>query len=228
MAGRIAYYGNIVRDGLVLDLDAAKRDSYPGSGTTWFDISGNGYTGTLTNEPTFDSANGGSIVFDGVDDFIAGSTSPNFAFGTGDFTISYWTYINAFSGTGTPTFIDLRTSGPGPGYADYIQTNKFKLFINNTDAYTSTGSISIGSWYNITTTRQSTTLSVYFNGVLDGTASNNANLTENGFRLARNINTVGTSYLNGRIASVLIYKGKSLTSQEVTQNYNALKGRYGL
>ena len=228
MAGRVAYYGGIVKDGLVLDLDAAKKESYPGSGTAWNDISGNGYTGTLTNGPTFDSANGGSIVFDGVDDFIAGSASANFAFGTGDFTLSYWTYINSFSGTGTPTFIDLRTSGAGPGYADYIQTNKFKLFINGVDAYTSTGSISSGSWYNITTTRQSTTLSVYFNGILDGTASNNANLTENGFRLARNINTSGTSYLNGRIASVLIYKGKSLSSTEVTQNYNALKGRYGL
>ena len=54
MAGRIAYYGNIVKDGLVLDLDAAKRDSYPGSGTTWFDIGGLQCDGTLENGPVLD------------------------------------------------------------------------------------------------------------------------------------------------------------------------------
>ena len=130
---------------------------------------------------------------------------------------------------GSPTFIDLRTSttGTGPGYSDYIETNKFKLYINNTTVYTSTGSISTGSWYNISVTRQSTTISVYFNGILDGTSSNNSNMTENGFRLARNINTVGTSYLNGKIASVLIYKGKSLSATEITQNFNAQKARFG-
>ncbi len=70
MAGRIAYYGNIVRDGLVLDLDAAKRDSYPGSGTSWRDIAGGVITGSLINGPTFDGNNGGSIVFDGADDYV--------------------------------------------------------------------------------------------------------------------------------------------------------------
>ena len=70
MAGRIAYYGGIVTNGLVLDLDAAKRDSYPGSGTTWNDISGNVNKGTLTNGPTFDTGSGGSLVFDGVDDYV--------------------------------------------------------------------------------------------------------------------------------------------------------------
>ena len=70
MAGRIAYYGGIVKDGLILDLDAAKRDSYPSSGTVWNDISGFQNNGTLINGPTFNSSNGGSIVFDGVDDYV--------------------------------------------------------------------------------------------------------------------------------------------------------------
>jgi hypothetical protein len=221
---------DIVKDGLVLWLDANDKTSYPGTGTTWRDLSRSYNIGTLTNGPTYNSANGGSIVFDGVDDFVTGSNSPNFAFGTGDFTVSYWAYINAFSGTGTPTFVDLRTTttGTGPGYSDYIEVNKFKLYLNNATVYTSTGSLSIGNWYNISVTRQSTTLSVYFNGILDGTSSNNTNLTENGFRLARNINTVGPSYLNGRIASILIYKGNALSQSEITQNFNALRGRFGL
>ena len=61
---------DIVTDGLVFAVDAANKKSYPGSGTTWTDLSGNGYDGTLTNDPTFNSSNGGSIVFDGTDDYV--------------------------------------------------------------------------------------------------------------------------------------------------------------
>lgn len=61
----------IVKNGLIFNLDAADRNSYPGSGTTWSDISGNGNNGTLTNGPTFSSDNGGVIVLDGSNDYIA-------------------------------------------------------------------------------------------------------------------------------------------------------------
>ena len=147
MAGRIAYLGNISPQGLVLDLDAAIMGSYPKTGSTWFDISNNGNNGTLTNGPVYTGSNYGAIVFDGVDDYVTGSNSSNFAFGTGNFTVSYWMYINAFSGTGTPTFVDLRTNpaGGGPGYSDYIQSNKFKLWWSNADRYISTGSLTTGS-----------------------------------------------------------------------------------
>jgi hypothetical protein len=221
---------SIITNGLVLYLDAANKQSYVSGSTSWIDVSNNNNNGTLINGPTFNTGSGGSIVFDGTNDYISGSSSSNFAFGTGDFTVSHWMYVNAFSGTGTPTFIDTRnnTLGTGPGYSDYIETNKFKLYISNATVYTSTGSITTGNWYNISVTRQSTTMSVYFNGILDGTTTNISNMTENGLLLARNINTSGTSYLNGRIASVLIYKGKGLNTQEVLQNYNATKGRFGL
>ena len=66
----IFYNPRTITDGLVLCLDAANRKSYPGSGTTWTDLSGRGNTGTLTNGPTYSSANGGSIVFDGTDDIV--------------------------------------------------------------------------------------------------------------------------------------------------------------
>lgn len=78
MAGRIAYYGNIVTQGLVLDLDAAIQGSYPKTGSTWFDISNNGNNGTLTNGPTYSPDNFGSIVFDGVNDYVNLLTPPSF------------------------------------------------------------------------------------------------------------------------------------------------------
>lgn len=225
---------NVVTNGLVLCLDAANTLSYVSGSTSWFDLSGNSNTGTLTNGPTFNSGNGGSIVFDGSNDFITGSNSNNFAFGTGDFTVLYWAYVNSLSSI--PTLVDLRTNtaGTGPGYSDFIgngtsgtQLGKFSLYWGAT-RYTSTGSINTGSWYNIAVTRQSTTISVYFNGVLDGTSSDGTNLTENGFRIARNVNSTGTAYLNGRMAYVLVYKGKALTLGEVQQNYEATKTRFGL
>ena len=67
----------IVQDGLVLNLDAGNTASYPGSGTTWFDLTSNNNDGTLINNPTFDSTNGGSIVFDGIDDYVSFSTITN-------------------------------------------------------------------------------------------------------------------------------------------------------
>ena len=225
MATRYNYTGNIVTQGLVLNLDAAKTDSYPGTGTTWRDLSGFGNNGTLTNGPTFSGlGKQASIVFDGTNDYVTGSNSSDFAFGTGDFTVSTWAYFNTVA---DGIMVDLRTTstGGGPGYSDYLQNGKFKLYWTG-DRYTSIGNLTTGSWYSITVTRQSTTLSVYFNGVLDGTTFSNTNLTEGGFRLATNINSTG--YANERIANVLIYKGKALTPSEVTQNFNALRGRYGI
>jgi len=64
------YQGKIVTNGLVLCLDAADKKSYPGTGTVWTDRSENGNHGTLTNGPTFNGANGGSIVFDGPSDGV--------------------------------------------------------------------------------------------------------------------------------------------------------------
>jgi len=218
------YSPKVVTNGLVLYLDAGNPTSYVSGSTNWKDLSRSMTSGSLINGPTFSSANNGSIVFDGVNDYVTGSNSSNFAFGTGDFTVSTWAYFNVTNGI----MVDLRTNpvGSGPGYSDYLQNGKFKLYWSNADKYTSTGSLAIGSWYNITVTRQSTTLSVYFNGVLDGTTFNNTNLTEGGFRLATNINATG--YANERIATVLIYKGKALSAQEVLQNYNATKTRFGL
>ena len=79
---------DINENGLVLFLDAANRLSYPGSGTAWSDLSGNSNTGTLTNGPTFSAGNQGSIVFDGVDDYISGGSI--IPVGTGDYYIESW------------------------------------------------------------------------------------------------------------------------------------------
>jgi hypothetical protein len=130
---------DIVKDGLVLWLDANDKTSYSGTGTTWTDLSRGRNSGTLTNGPTFNSGSGGSIVFDGVDDYVTGSNSTNFAFGSGDFTVLTWAYFNTVNGI----MVDLRTdtAGTGNGYSDYLQNGKFKLYWSAGDRYTSTSSL---------------------------------------------------------------------------------------
>ena len=99
----------MIQDGLVLALDAGDKNSYPGSGTTWFDVSGNN-NGTLTNGPTFNSSNGGSIVFDGVDDFIQMSQTTTLS---GEFTLNLFILP-----TSTNTVVLLGNAG-----TDYLQIN---------------------------------------------------------------------------------------------------------
>jgi hypothetical protein len=81
----------IVRDGLVMYLDAGDSTSYPGSGTTWADLINSANNATLVNGPTFNSANGGAIVLDGVNDRVNITyNSTTFLIGTGDFTMNFW------------------------------------------------------------------------------------------------------------------------------------------
>jgi len=116
---------DIVENGLVLYLDAANRRSYPGSGTTWFDLSGNGNNGTLTNGPTFDSANGGSISFDGVNDYVTTPLTLGDIFassnGLEQLTMCYWhRRPSAASATSYLGSIQTTTSGTIRYIANYV------------------------------------------------------------------------------------------------------------
>ena len=84
----LSHSPRIVTNGLVLALDAANIKSYPGSGTTWTDLSGIGNNGTLTNGPTYSSANGGSLVFNGTDNYV--SLPANSINTNADLTLNYW------------------------------------------------------------------------------------------------------------------------------------------
>ena len=227
MAGRISYYGNIVKDGLVLDLDAAKRDSYPGTGTAWNDISGFQNNGVLTNGPTFNGGNGGSIVFDGVDDFIKPPNSTTLQLT--NFTLSSWIKVNIINAN--QFIIDASTEGSfGSGYSYRINSvNKIRFWAYNANGLLDSNlSITNGVWYNIVSTYNNTSKlqTIYINGVLD-----NSNTYSQTFVVSNvvNLQIAGSQilggYLNGNIAQTLIYN-RTLSSQEILQNYNATKGRY--
>jgi hypothetical protein len=234
MAGTVA--PNIVTDGLVLYLDAANTKSYPGSGTVWTDIV-NLANGTLTNGPTFNSANGGSIVFDGVDDYV-GITNPTILQNQ-NFSISVW--INPLSPNQAITSIVDYDHGNLQGWVIQSEdaiTNRY-YYLGYYDGSTFQPSTGIGAgkgvqltnsvWQNLTYTKNGTSVIGYLNGIQSFTSTaGNANV----FYSNKNLNIGGTVIFSdrdykGNIASTQVYN-RALSATEVLQNYNSTKTRFGL
>ena len=243
MAGRVAYYGGIVTNGLILDLDAAKRDSYPGSGTAWNDISGNRNNGTLTNGPTFNSSNGGSIVFDGTDDYTdCGFISRNIL-NNNQFTLNYWLRI---TGTARGDFFNIKNfNTPQDDIGFFIDTNN-KLYayfsvqgvitvnVGTYLASVSNTTFNRNTIYNICVQKDaSQKIVMYVNGILDNntysTTTNTANVASTQLWIGSNRSNLTTPIFSfpGNIYQASTYN-RALSATEVLQNYNALKGRYGL
>jgi hypothetical protein len=232
---------NIITDGLVLWLDAANRKSYPGSGTSWLDLSGNNNTGTLTNGPAFSSANNGSIVFDGVDDSISVLNNSSLNFGTNPFTVSVILYIRRSGLFGSREYgiINKNTTfqssaGWGMELSTYGSTSPFDLinyqFYNTGQSVWGNSNTAIqvptNTWFQVTGIRNSTNASLYYNGVLrtEKSSSDMGLSVSNATNIVMGYNSWGV-YFPGNIALTQIYN-RALSAQEVRQNYDALKSRY--
>jgi hypothetical protein len=224
-------FGKIVTNGLVLALDAADRNSYPGSGTTWRDMSGRGNDGILTNGPTFSSVNGGSMVFDGVDDRVLFS---NNAITMGlvnqsPMTAEAWVKFNSLSNythiiDGSSNSFHLAIESIGDGGSMYFY-NGSSYQLNSSPGATT------GQWYHIVGIQDISEIKIYANGALltNGTIASGQsalNLTSKTIALGYWENN-NTRHLNGNIAVVKLYN-RALTASEVLQNYNAQKSRFNL
>jgi hypothetical protein len=233
---------DMIQDGLVLSLDAADRNSYAGSGTAWLDLSGNGNNGTLTNGPTFSSANQGSIVFDGVDDYVTGSlSSPTVG------CISMWINSNSLinSGSTGKTLIHLRWNGVNNSEW-YVSVGSLTLLLvdeyitiadvanGERTAVADGGSLLANTWYNLTFNSEAGKYQIYVNAVpkTQIVAAGGVSTLTNGNRVAmaalvRAPEGVNSLFFDGRISNVQLYSG-SLTTAQITQNYNSTKTRFGL
>ena len=221
-------YENIVTNGLVLNLDAGFVSSYPTAGTTWYDLSGNDSNGTLTNGPTFNSANSGSIVFDGTNDYISLS-SQTAIFSNSSFTISLWMYPQ----DPQDNMMIFATYGPGPNFNNKavvirLQPDNVVLFAFYNDDLSSTGTFTYNVWQNLVCTYNyaTDTSSIYINGNLIGTGANGP-CTETGVMTMRIGNWFNQEFYLGNISLFSLYN-RSLSQTEITQNFNAQKGRFGL
>jgi len=234
----------IVTEGLAFYVDAGDTDSYPGSGTTWTDISTKSNNGTLTNGPTFDSNNGGSIVFDGADDFVElGSIDSSNAISLAGSTGQTWeVWINA-DGTGDSfqRVFDKSTAGNGANghfLAAGANPNDGRVYCivdaNASDSGTGfvSGMFTVGNWTHICVTRKNDTADTgwnfYSNGVLKGSRSTidlAIPTTTTNARIATWNHSSGREF-NGKIGVVRLYN-KDLSAEEVVQNFNVDKARFG-
>jgi hypothetical protein len=220
---------SIVTSGLVLNLDAGNGNSYSGSGTTWTDLSGNNNTGTLVNGPTYSSANGGSIVFDGTNDYVAltGSTTVSQA------TFSVWLRRNGSQNAYAGILFTRGGSSANVSGLDFNSTNNTLGYHWNDTAGSyqfNSGLIPPdGAWSMCVVVVTSTAATFYLcqsSGIT--TATNtlaHASTTLDGLKLGWD--GVPSRYMNGNIAQVSIYN-KALSAEEVSQNFNATRGRFGL
>jgi hypothetical protein len=223
---------NIVTTGLVLNLDAANTKSYVSGSTIWNDISQGGNNGTLVNGPTFNSANGGSIVFAGTNDYVS-----NTYLGTAisDYTFSVWFKNDNYSEA--KYTINRGRDGAGNGWSLTLYVNTTGIAsagavptIPSTVGIVANGvsTLALNTWYYITGVwTAGSSVKVYVNGTLEGTT----NTAGTSLRTSTNNWVLGsvstTIYTSGYTAIAQIYN-RALSAQEILQNFNATRTRFGL
>jgi len=223
----LAHSPSIITNGLVLCLDAANQKSYPGSGTTWTDLSGNGNNGTLVNGVGYSGSNLGSLSFDGVNDYVI-STRPSSITTGGNMSICMWAKWTTKVGN-TVGDIQVLIDNNHTALQGFVIQDRPDLAgdpLTATGGLSSTFKVGDGNWHFIGITLLGTTESKMY---VDGTL--NASNTGIGIPPVQPNISIGYwqdtpgRYLNGNIAQVSIYN-RALTPQEIQQNYNATKSRY--
>ena len=209
-----------VTDGLILDLDAAIPISYPGTGTTWTDLSGNNNNGTLINGVGYTSSDGGSLIFDGVNDYVLTPVNID----ANPSSVGAWFNASITSGARGIALTD--NGGWDKGFE--INNGFFSIHIGNN--LQSTGvSAAANTWYFGFLTYTSSSMSFYVNGVnvWNGGAPGATSGSTVEIGRANYPGGVGSRLFQGSIAQVQIYN-RALSPEEVQQNFNVFKRRYGL
>jgi hypothetical protein len=238
MAG--SYYPRIATDGLALCLDVGNRESYPGSGTAWNDLSLNSKNGVLSGGTAYNTASLGSITFNGVDAISVHGALPG-SFAT--FTVSVWFFPLTFTNfqnvidcnyayNGTTGNIGPRFEIDGSGGASWYYSD----ITNNNNRYYghSSGQMQLNRWNNSTITYDGSNSFIYYNGSPTGTVRGvGSGGAPTGFIGSMNNVYIGrgfslaTRFFNGRVSHVTIYN-RALTASEVSQNFSATRGRFGI
>lgn len=223
--GLSVYSPYVVRSGLVLYLDAGNAKSYPGSGTTWTDLSPNRYLGTLYNSPGYSSASGGGVIFDGTDDYVELNTN-NIISGNNPFTFECFYKITAFNSGGEI----FGNYGEGYSSANYIWiSGEYGVYIGGA-VYFPGYPLGAGTYYMAVTRTSDNSVKLYRDGaeVNSGTLTGSISAGPN-FRIGCDTKVsggVGGERLNGAIYAMRLYN-RVLTTTELTGNYNSLRSRFG-
>lgn len=230
----IAYNTSVVRSGLVLALDAANVKSYPGSGTVWADLSGQGNTSTVLGEATYSSANQGVFTLDGVDDRFNCGNAAAINFGTGDFTVSLW-FRRFANATTNLRLLSKAAGGDGvtaadAGFCFFGGNTNLEFAVNPTAprSFVTAGTFALNEWVCVTgLLERGVSMRAYKNALLTGTTAAPVGSVSGTTSLFIGDNVGANLRWAGEIAQVLLYN-RALTQAEIAQNFEALRGRFGI
>jgi len=215
----------VVTTGLQLYLDAGNASSYPGSGTAWTDLSGNSRDGTLTNGPTYSATNGGSIVFDGTNDYVQC---------TGSLTVTAATFVTWIRRNGNQGQYDgiLFSRGTNTTGMNFQASNQLGYHWNdagNTYNWQSGLTIPDATWCMIAVSVTSTSATAYLcqtGGTTTATNTvNHASSVLNDIKLA--LDDAASRYFNGNIAIAQLYN-IALSAGQISTNFQADRTRFGV
>jgi hypothetical protein len=220
----------IVTNGLVLNLDAANTKSYVSGSTNWFNLGDSSISGSLINNPGFSADGGGSMTFNGSNNYISVKDIDI----TSQISVEAWVYANSL---GSYNGIVTQYSTSNPSTSSWILetfgSSAYFFIANGSNLYSGLIAFSTGVWTHLMGVYNGSSITIYQNGIA-GTSTATSVLINNS-ALKINIGALyssggvegGDGRWNGKISSVRLYN-RGLTIQEVQQNYNALKSRYGL
>lgn len=227
-------YPEVALTDLVVYLDAGNLNSYPGSGTGWTNITPgvNRDNATLSNGATFSSADGGSIDFDGTNDYAStGTTLGAVADGLFADASSSWSVTSFFNSDTVASGKGIITGkGGGTGasatYATFRNGSNLNVRLRG-GTVTTVSTISANTWYEVTVTWDGSTAKAYLNGVFaTNLAVGTAAVQASNFTIGATGGGLNT-YFDGKVSLALVYN-RALTASEVTENFDFFKGRYGL
>jgi hypothetical protein len=222
-------FKDIITRGLTMYLDASDAGSYPETGTVWSDISGNNHTGTLTNGPTFSSSNGGTIIFDGANDYVVLTNAS-----TPLTNLSYETILKIDSIPASSTFRSIWQKSADWNFSTGISLQMIYGLLTFSYGSIWGGSVSynlsnltVGNWYHIVGTSSSVasgTSRMYINGSLVATGANAATPTDTSDLL------LGYGNGGGFLGNISVFRtyNRELAAAEVLQNFNVQRGRFGI
>ena len=223
----VAYNPSIIKDGLVTLLDAGNLKSYSGSGTTWTDLSTKNQDATANGNPTFATTDGIShFDLDGDGDYFEIANHINVSPGV---TASCWVKSNTTNWNETGWLMSKRNQfllHPMTGskqFRWYIHAGGFDSTTINDSTF------DITQWHNWTGTYDGTTIRLYLNGIQGSSKARSNTLTSStsSLGIGYDIGLAGTRFGNAKIAYCMVYN-KALTASEIKQNFEAVKGRFGL
>ena len=245
MSTRYNFFGGLVTDGMILNLDAAKLQSYSGSGTNWVNLINNSISGgTLTNGPTLTgSGKNLAITFDGTNDYTEVLDNSIIDFGTSNFTSNIWIYPNSSLTSNTEFGVINKNNGfqNSTGWGLELSTStvtspyqKLRLEGFNSGQSSWENSNVIGFvrteiWSNVNLIRTGNKFELYINGSLSGTKINsNVGLNvDNSVNLTLGKSSTWQQYFKGNISNFNLFN-RALSPFDIFQNFNAYKSRYGI